>query len=88
LDVIKVDGLYDAFDVVHDVVEIRREGVDVLAVDEAHLDVDLGELRLPIEPEILVAEALDDLEVAIEPGHHEELLEKLGGLGQSIEAPR
>ena len=45
--------------------------------DEAHLGVDLGELGLPVLAQVLVAEATDDLEVAVETCHHEELLEEL-----------
>ncbi len=58
---------------------------DVVLADEAHLEVDLGELGLPVEPEVLVAEALDDLEVPVEAGDHEELLVELGALGERVE---
>ena len=61
------------------------EPKDVALVHERHLDVDLGELELAIEPEVLVAKALHDLEVAVEPRHHEELLEELRALGKRIE---
>src|SRR5690606_4622878 len=37
------------------------DGDDVLLVDEAHLDVELGELRLTVGPEVLVAVAAGDL---------------------------
>ena len=43
--------------------------------DEAHFDVDLRELGLPVAPGILVAEALRDLEVPVEARHHQDLLE-------------
>ena len=52
--------------------------LDVVLVDERHLDVDLRELGLAIEAQILVAEAAHDLEVAVEARHHEQLLEELG----------
>ncbi len=55
---------------------------------ERHLEVDLRELRLAVGPEILVAEALDDLEVAIEPRDHEDLLEDLRRLRQRVELTR
>ena len=58
---------------------------DVVLVDEAHLDVDLGELGLAIEAQVLVAEALHDLEVAVEARHHEQLLVELRALGQRVE---
>ena len=58
----------------------------VLLVDEAHLQVDLGELRLPVSPRVLVAEAADDLHVPLGPADHQELLEQLRALGQGVEA--
>ena len=61
---------------------------DVVLVDERHLDVDLRELGLAIEAQVLVAEALDDLEVAVEARHHEELLEELRALGERVELAR
>jgi hypothetical protein len=60
---------------------------EVVAVEERGLDVDLRELGLPVEPEILVPEAAHDLEVALEPRHHQDLLEELGRLGERVEAP-
>ncbi len=63
------------------------EAKDVVLVDERHLDVDLRELGLAVEAKILVAEALHDLEVAIESRDHEELFEELGALGQGVEFP-
>ena len=55
---------------------------------ERHLEVDLRELGLAVGAEILVAEALDDLEVAIEPRDHEDLLEDLRRLRQRVELAR
>jgi hypothetical protein len=60
---------------------------DVVLVDEGHLDVDLGELGLPVDAEVLVAEAAGDLEVAVEARHHVELLEELRALGERVELP-
>ncbi len=60
---------------------------DVLLGDKGHLHVDLGELGLAVRPEVLVAEALDDLEVAVETRHLQELLEDLRRLGQGVEHP-
>ena len=62
-----------------------HDAIDVLLVDERHLDVDLRELGLAVEAQILVAEAAHDLEVAIEAGDHEELLEDLRRLGERVE---
>src|SRR3989475_584579 len=65
----------------------RRE--HVLLGDERHLEVELVELaRRPIGAAVLVTEARGDLEVAIEPGDHEELLELLRRLRQRVELPR
>ena len=59
-----------------------------MVVDERHLDVELGELRLPVGAEVLVAEAASDLKVTIEPRHHQQLLIQLRRLGQRVEMPR
>ena len=53
--------------------------------DERHLAVDLGELGLAVGAEVFIAEALHNLEVAVEAGHHEQLLEGLGRLRQGVE---
>ena len=57
---------------------------DVVLVDERHLDVELGELRLPVGPEVLVAEAAHHLVVALHAGDHQQLLEQLRRLGQRV----
>ena len=65
------------------------EGVQhVLLLHEAHLAVDLGEFRLAVGPEVLVAEAAHYLEVAVVAGHHQQLLEGLRGLRQGVEGAR
>ena len=56
--------------------------------DERRLDVDLRELRLAVGAQILVAEAARDLEVAVEAGHHEQLLVDLRRLRQRVELAR
>ena len=53
---------------------------NVLLLDKAHLAVNLSELWLTVGSQILVAEALDNLEVAVETGHHKELLACLRAL--------
>ena len=60
----------------------------ILLLHEAHLAVDLRELRLAVGPEVLVAEAADNLEIAVVAGHHQQLLEGLGRLGQRVEGSR
>ena len=57
---------------------------DVLAGDEGHLQVDLGELRLPVLAEVLVAEAAGELVVALKAADHEQLLEQLRRLRQGV----
>ena len=64
-----------------------HRGHDVLVLDERHLDVELGELRLAVGAQVLVAEAAGDLEVAVEAGDHQELLVELGRLRQGVEMP-
>ena len=59
-----------------------------LDADERHLQVDLGELELPVRPQVLVAEAAGDLEVAIEAGDHQQLLQQLRRLRQRVELAR
>ena len=56
-------------------------------LQERGLDVDLGELGLAVGAQVLVPEAAHDLVVALDPRHHEELLEDLGGLREGEEAP-
>ena len=58
---------------------------DGLHARKRHLDVDLGELGLAVGAQVLVAEAADDLEIAVHPRDHEDLLEDLGRLGQRVE---
>ena len=75
----------------HDLVEQAghhafADGHEVFLAHEGHLHVDLGELGLPVGPEVFVPEAFDDLVVPVESGHHQELLEQLRGLGQGVEA--
>ena len=61
---------------------------DILRSDEGSLDVDLGEFGLAVGPQILVAEAARDLEVAVETGRHEDLLVDLRALRERVELPR
>ena len=60
----------------------------IFLLDEAHLTVDLSELRLAVRTKVLVTEALDDLEIAIKTTNHQQLLEGLRRLGQSVELVR
>src|SRR2546425_10118439 len=53
--------------------------------DEGHLDVQLAVFERAVGTWILIAEAARDLEVAIEPADHEDLLELLRRLRQCPE---
>jgi len=65
--------------------QLFGHGDDLFLVAEAHLDVDLGELRLAVGAEVLVTETFRDLEIAVEASDHQQLLEELRGLGQGVE---
>ncbi len=72
-----------------DAVHHRLDGVeDVVLGDEAHLHVELVEFQAAVGAQVLVAEAGRDLEVAVEAGDHQQLLELLGGLRQGVELRR
>ena len=60
----------------------------VLLPYERRFDVDLGEFGLPVEAQIFIAEAARQLEVAIVPRHHEQLLVDLRRLRQGVELAR
>ena len=65
--------------------EAFGDGEDGVLRGEGHLEVDLGELGLAVGAEVFVAEAAGDLEVAVEAGDHEDLLEDLRRLRQRVE---
>ena len=67
---------------------VADRGVDVVLVDEAHLGVELHELVLAVGAQVLVAEAAGDLVVAVDAGHHQQLLEQLRALRQGVERTR
>ena len=58
---------------------------DLFFIEEAGLDVDLGEFWLTVGTQVFVAEALGDLVVTVEAGHHQQLLEQLWRLRQGEE---
>ena len=58
--------------------------VNILPLDERHLNVDLCEFRLAIGPQILVAITAGELKVFVHPGAHEDLLVLLRRLGQGV----
>ena len=57
----------------------------VFLFNKRHLAVYLGELRLAVGTQVFVAEALGYLEVTVKARDHEQLLQRLGRLGQGIE---
>ena len=59
---------------------------DLFFIEEAGLDVDLGEFRLTVGAQVFVAEALGDLVVTVEASDHQQLLEQLWRLRQGEEA--
>ncbi|RMT94693.1 hypothetical protein ALP39_04863 [Pseudomonas marginalis pv. marginalis] len=61
---------------------------DLFFIEEAGLDVDLGEFRLAVGAQVFVTEALGDLVVTVEAGHHQQLLEQLRRLRQGEERAR
>ncbi len=60
----------------------------VLALDEAHFEVKLGEFGLAVAAQVFVAEAAGDLEIALVARHHQQLLQLLRALRQRVEAAR
>ncbi len=64
------------------------EVLHVALAHEGELHVQLGELQLAVRAQGLVAEAARDLVVAVEAGHHQDLLEQLRALRQRVELAR
>src|SRR5690606_30909010 len=58
---------------------------DLLFVHERGFNIDLGELGLTVGTQVLIAEALGYLVVAVHAGHHQDLLEQLRRLRQREE---
>jgi len=64
-----------------------ENGADLRFAQERGLAVDLGEFGLAVGAQVLVAEALGDLVVAVVARDHEQLLEELRRLRQREELP-
>ena len=58
---------------------------NVLFTQKGRFDIDLREFGLTVGAQVFVAEALGDLVVTVVAGHHQQLLEQLGRLGQRKE---
>ena len=54
---------------------------------KGRFDIQLGELRLPVGAQILVAKTAHNLVIPFEPRHHQQLLEQLRRLGQRVKRP-
>src|SRR3972149_6178909 len=65
-----------------------HDPLNILDGYEGHLHIDLGELRLPIGPKVFIPKAPDDLKITVKSGHHQNLFEELGRLGQRIKVTR
>ena len=61
---------------------------DVVLINKTHLAVNLSELWLTVSTQVFITEALCNLEVAVETSHHQELLQSLRTLWQSVELTR
>ncbi len=64
---------------------VFEDFTDLELVQERGFAVDLGEFGLAVSAQVFVAEALGDLVVAVETGHHQHLLEELRRLRQREE---
>ncbi len=67
---------------------VLDRGHHIVLLDEAHLHVHLRELGLTVGAQVLVAEALGHLVVALHAADHEELLQELRALRQGVEVAR
>ena len=67
---------------------VLDEVLHVAFADEGELHVQLGEFQLAVGTQGFVAEAARDLVVAVEAGHHQDLLEQLRALRQGVELAR
>src|SRR5690606_7325074 len=61
---------------------------DFLFTEETGFDINLGEFRLTIGPQVFVTETFGDLVITVKARHHQQLLKELRRLGQGKEAAR
>ncbi len=59
-----------------------------VGLGEAHLQIDLRELRLTVGAQVFIAEAAHDLKVLVEVRDHQDLLEELRRLRQRVKRSR
>ncbi len=67
--------------------EVLKRLQHVFLLHKGHLAVNLREFWLAVSPEVFVAEALDDLVVAVVSADHQQLLERLWALWQRVKLP-
>ena len=58
---------------------------DIVLLDKGHLTVYLSEFRLTVGTQIFITEALGNLEIAVETGDHQQLLQRLRTLRKGVE---
>ena len=69
-------------------VQAFNQAEDILFLDKAHFQVELGELRLPVGAQVFVTEAAGNLEITFHTADHQQLLQLLWGLGQRVKIAR
>ena len=57
----------------------------IIHIHKGKLHVDLGKLRLPVGPQVLIPITSGQLEIPVVAGTHEKLFKQLGRLGKGIE---
>ena len=60
-------------------------GEDIVFINETHFDVNLGEGRLTVSPQVFIPEASGNLEILFHTADHQQLLVDLRGLRQGPE---
>ena len=61
---------------------------DIFLGHKGHLNIQLGEFRLAVRAQVLIAETFDDLVIPVHPGNHQYLFKKLRRLRQGEEFAR
>ena len=69
----------------HDPALARKVIADDVLLDEGHFHIELGELRLAISTQVLVAKTAGNLEITLHARHHQQLLHLLRRLGQQLD---
>ena len=64
--------------------QIFKQVDHIILIYETHFAVNLRELGLTIGAQVFVTETFSDLEITVEPTHHQQLFERLWALWQCI----